>query len=255
MREPSTEKPVGAGLPPMLRERLAAGRWLRTAHGGAPYAALSNTAGAIEAAAALGVDVIEVDVRATADGRLVLWHDEDVVVGERHLPIAATPLDTLRALDLGDGVRVLELREVAGLVGDRATLMLDLKEDGLEHGIVEALRDNSFEPVVVCGHYWHSMREIKRQVPETAVSLTLDRSWQDRYGPALIERLDTAAVTVDWRVLDPALAGRCHARGLAVLAWTVDEPELMRRVLALGADGLTSNRPDLFAAVDPEQAE
>ncbi len=81
MREPSTEKPVGAGLPSPLRERLAAGRWLRTAHGGAPYAALSNTAGAIEAAAALGVDVIEVDVRATADGRMVLWHDEDVVVG------------------------------------------------------------------------------------------------------------------------------------------------------------------------------
>ena len=46
--------------------------------------------------------------------------------------------------------------------------------------------------------------------------------------------------------------GRCHARGLAVLVWTVDEPELMRRVLALGADGLTSNRPDLFAAVEAE---
>ena len=99
------------------------------------------------------------------------------------------------------------------------------------------------------------MSEIKRQVPETAASLTLDRTWQDRYGPALIERLYTAAITVDWRVLDAALAGRCHARGLAVLAWTVDEPELMRRVLALGVDGLTSNRPDLFAAVETERAE
>jgi glycerophosphoryl diester phosphodiesterase len=130
--------------------------------------------------------------------------------------------------------------------------MLDLKEDGLERGIVEALRGSPFEPVVVCGHYWGSMREIERQVPGTAVSLTLDRKWQDLYGPALIERLDSAAVTVDWRVLDPALVARCHARGLAVLAWTVDEPALMRRVLALGVDGLTSNRPDLFAAVEAE---
>jgi len=49
---------------------------------------------------------------------------------------------------------------------------------------------------------------------------------------------------------DPAFVARCHARGLAVLAWTVDDLSLMRRLLAMGVDGLTSNHPDLFARVE-----
>ena len=162
-------------------------------------------------------------------------------------------LADLRALDLGGGERVLELHEVADVVGGRVAIMLDLKVDGLERRIVAALRRHAFGPVVVCGHYWESMREIKRQVPEASISLTLDRTWQDRYGPQIVEHINTDAVTVDWRILDPALVARFHARGLPVLAWTVDDPALMRQVLALGVDGLTSNRPDLFDAVAAEQ--
>ena len=251
MRESSTGLPVGGGLPPVLRERLAAGHWLRTAHGGAPHAAPSNTRGAIEAAVALGVDMVEVDVQKSADGRLVLWHDHEVTLDGRKLPVAAVPLATLRELDLGGGARVLELHEALELVRGRTALLLDLKVDVLGRDVAAAVQRHRFEPAVVCGHFWESLREIKRQVPEAGVSLTLDRSWQDRYGLAIVERIDTDAVTVDWRILDRALVARFHARGLAVLAWTLDEPALMRQVLALGVDGLTSNRPDLFAAIAP----
>ena len=83
-----------------------------------------------------------------------------------------------------------------------------------------------------------------------SVSLTLDHAWRRRYGDDGIERIDTDAVTVDWRILDLALVERCHARGLAVLAWTVDDLPLMRQLLAMGVDGLTSNRPDRFAQVE-----
>src|SRR3712207_9440284 len=103
MREPSTEQPVGAGLPPRLRERLAAGRWLRTAHGGAPYAALSNNAGAIEAPPGLRGGVLQGRVRPTADGRLGLWHRRGGGVGGRALCVPITPLGPFLAPGLRGG--------------------------------------------------------------------------------------------------------------------------------------------------------
>ncbi|HEX5506597.1 MAG TPA: glycerophosphodiester phosphodiesterase [Thermomicrobiales bacterium] len=241
---------VGRGLPAPLAERLAAGHWLRTAHRGAPTVAPGNSRAAIVAAAALGVDMVEVDVHATADGALALWHDDDLPAGDARLPLAATTLAELQRVDLGRGERLITLADAMAAVRGRAALLVDLKADGLAEPIVATARRLDFGPVVVCGGYWGSLCDVKRLAPEIGTSLTLERHWRAWHGDDAIERADTDALTVDARLLgEPGLLDRCHARGLAVLAWTVDRPEDMRRLLALGVDGLTSNRPDRFAAL------
>ncbi|HET8626035.1 MAG TPA: glycerophosphodiester phosphodiesterase [Thermomicrobiales bacterium] len=249
-REGSTYPPPGRGLPAPLADRLAAGHWLRTAHRGAPTVAPGNSRAAIAAAAALGVDLVEVDVHATADGQLALWHDDEVPAGRARLRIAATPLAELQRVEVGQGERVITLADAMEAVRGRAALLVDLKADGLAEPIVATARRLDFGPVVVCGGYWESLRDVKRLAPEIGTSLTLDRDWRARYGDDAIERAGTDALTVDARILrEPGLLARCHARGLAVLAWTVDRPADMRALLALGVDGLTSNRPDLFATL------
>lgn len=240
---------IGQGLPASLARRLAGGGWLRTAHRGAPYHAPGNSRRALAAAAELGVDLVEVDVHATADGHLVLWHDDAVPAEEGDLPIAASPLAMLRRVDLGQGERISTLAEGMDVVRGRAALLIDLKAAHLASRIVATARHVAFGPVVVCGHYWESLREVKRLAPDFGVSLTLDRRWQQRYGRDGLAAIDTDAVTTDWRILTPTLIAHFHARGLAVLAWTVDEPARMRQLLALGVDGLTSNRPDLLVAL------
>lgn len=238
-------------LPSPLNERLAAGHWLRTAHRGAPTVAPGNSLRAIQAAVEIGVDMVEVDVHRTADGHLVLWHDDAVPDGKKHIPIASAHLAALQAVDVGQGERVIELASGLEAVRSHAALLIDLKADGLAAQIVETVRACAAGPVVVCGHYWESLGEIKRRAPEIGTSLTLDRSWRRRFGSDVIERIDTDAVTVDLRIVDATFVARCHAHGLAVLAWTVDDLALMRRLLALGVNGLTSNRPDLFGALVP----
>jgi len=241
--------PVGSGLPVALRERLVAGEWLRTAHRGATVGAPGNSRRAIVAATNLGVDMVEVDVHRTGDGHLVLWHDDVVVINGARVPIATATMAALQAVDIGHEERIIGLADGLDAVRGHAALFIDLKADGLAEQIVEIVRGCDAGPVAVCGRYWDSLREIKRRAPEIGTSLTLGHTWQQQHGDDVIERIDTDAVTVDWRIADPAFVARCHARGLAVLVWTVDDLSLMRRLLAMDVDGLTSNRPDLFAQV------
>ena len=133
-------KPVGQGLPEPLARRLAAGRWLRTAHGGASYVAPDNSRAAIAAAVDLGVDMVEVDARLTADGQLALWHDDEVRAGGVALSIAASPLAALQRLDMGRGERIITLDDAMEVVRGRTALLIDLQADGLARPIVEAVK-------------------------------------------------------------------------------------------------------------------
>ena len=232
-----------------LRERLAGGGWLRTAHRGAPTVAPGNSRRAIVAATNLGVDMVEVDVHRTADNCLVLWHDDVLVINGARIPVATATMAALQAVDIGQGERIISLADGLAAMRGRAALLIDLKADSLAEQIVATVRACGEQPVMVCGCFWESLREITRHAPEIGTSLTLGYNWREQYGDDAIERIDTGAVTVDWRILDPAFVARCHARGLAVLAWTMDDLSLMRRLLTMGVDGLTSNRPDRFAQV------
>lgn len=243
----------GHGLPAPLRDRIANGGWIGTAHGGLIAAGPANSLTAIWAAVALDVDMVEVDIHRTADGHLALWHDATFPIGDAHIPIADATLATLQSIDIAPGEQIITLAGALDAVRGHAALLIDLKADGLAAPIVDVVQAREPQPVAVCGHYWGTLREIKRRAPTIGTSLTLDRRWRDLHGEGVIERIDTDAVTVDWRILDPVFLARCHAQGLGVLAWTVDDLELMRRLLTLGVNGLTSNRADLFAHINADR--
>src|SRR5262249_39287346 len=151
-------------------DRLVAGGWLRTAHRGMPRVAPGNSPKSIAAAAALGVDLIEVDLHQTADGHLVLWHDDDIAAPGGNLAIARTTLAKLRNVDLGGGERIAGLAEAMELARGRAGLMIDLKAGGLAHALVATARRLNFGPIVACGHYWGSLRGIKALDPAIGVA-------------------------------------------------------------------------------------
>jgi len=240
---------IGSGLPSPLAERIAAGAWLRTAHRGAPTLAPGNSRRAIEAAIALDIDMVEVDVHRTADGHLVLWHDPDLSNGAGDIHIASATLAEVQAVDIGAGEHIVTLRDGLHIVRGRAMLFIDLKADDLAEPIVAVVEQQGNPPLMVCGRYWQTLRDIKRLRPAIGTSLTLPLQWQEMYGADTIEQTNTDAVTVDARAVTPELIARCHTRNIAVLAWTIDDLPQMRSLLAAGVDGITSNRPDRFAAV------
>jgi glycerophosphoryl diester phosphodiesterase len=62
-------------------------------------------------------------------------------------------------------------------------------------------------------------------------------------------RNGATGLAVGYPLVRPALLEVCRAEGFFVFAWTVDDPDVMRRLAALGVDGITTNRPDHLASI------
>jgi glycerophosphoryl diester phosphodiesterase len=237
--------------------------WWRIAHRGASGSAPEHTRPAFERALALGVDMIELDVQCTRDGELVVIHDRDLDrTTSGHGPVRACELATLRVLDAGRwfaprfaGERILTLAEVLELVGTRARLNVEIKAPAQdwERAAVRLLDDlrqaAALEKTVIsCFDVW-ALACCRWLSPDARLGLL----WQ---GPSLegawpaARTLRAWSIHPHWALASADMIATAHAVGLRVLAWTVNDVQVMRDLIARGVDGIISDFPERFAAVD-----
>jgi len=117
---------------------------------------------------------------------------------------------------------------------------------------------------------WRTLQVVQKEAPEIAtVYLTAQRDWADNVGAGQaqpspwtagfryadhgsVPKLIKAAGGRIWSCyhgdLDAAKVAEAHALGISVLAWTVNEPGLIARILDLGVDGIVTDRPDRVRA-------
>jgi glycerophosphoryl diester phosphodiesterase len=226
---------------------LRAGRVLRIGHRGAAALAPENTLASIEAAIDLGVDLVEIDVV-----------EEQEQLRVAHETASLTPENPV-------------LEDALALIADRETgVLLDLKSTGIERDVVGLLRGHGLvDRSVVASFHAGSLRAVKDADPTltTGFSYPFDRARLStrravqpfvRPGlaalrlalPARIGRMLSRAwadvALLHWSLVSNAVVRRCHARGAAVLAWTVEDEAALRRVLAAGVDGVIANDPRLL---------
>src|SRR5438270_12984091 len=111
-------------------------RFEKVAHRGAPRERVENTLPGFLLALERGADAVELDVHVPSDHVVVVHHD-DVVQGQR---IAPSSWETLSRVDLGRGARIPRLDEVLKTIGDRATVYVELKGQGIEDAVIEVAR-------------------------------------------------------------------------------------------------------------------
>ncbi len=238
-------------LPQALENALRERGHLRVAHRGAPSFGMDNTDHCIAASLEYQPDLIEVDAHYTSDGAVILWHDDALEFGGRKLQIARSSLAELRAVRFEDGSTLLTLEAAMELVGDRAGLMVDLKVPGLETGILNAKQRTNFKTLTVCGGYWNTLRAIKSSDPNIGVSFT-PGPLETIFGGRLVHAPFWDALTVNWRAVTPNFLEQSHARGVRVIAWTVDDADRMRTLLEMGVDGLTTNRIETLSTLETQ---
>ncbi len=264
------------GRPP--RAYLRHERPLFFAHRGGALLAPENTIEAFERGLRLGADALEMDIQTTREGEIVVIHDPTL---ERTTNgaglVSALALEELQRLDAGyhfspdggatypfrgAGVRVPTLRAV--LERFPATrLNIDLKQSGpareerlwaliQEHDACDRVlvaSGDEHEPIVrfrqlTGGRVATSASE--REI-RTFILAALGRvAWALRPAYDALQVPETHGRT---RVVSPVMVAAAHRAGLAVHVWTVDDRVAMERLLALGVDGLMTDRPDLLAEV------
>jgi glycerophosphoryl diester phosphodiesterase len=210
----------------------------RIGHGGASALAPANTLASFEAAAEIGVDMVEFDVRA--------WRGE--------LVLAHTIFDAL----LGDTVRFGEALDY--LAGPRfvdVDLNVDVKHVGCESRVLDGLRHaDLLDRTLICSQVPAVLDRVRALEPRarTGVSVggriaRLSRRWGDWRTQVLAglaaRRWD--ALMAQHKLIDHELLGEVDARGARLYAWTVNERATIDGLRALGVHGIATADPRLFA--------
>jgi glycerophosphoryl diester phosphodiesterase len=221
----------------------AAAMALVVAHRGASAAhPPGNTLEAFRAAAALGADWVELDVRPTADGALAVHHDAELPDGRTIASLGATELpDWVPRLDAS-------IEACAGM-GVNVEIKADCPPEThavLVGATVELLQALA-EPrrFLVTSFSWELVNRVHALAPDLATGLL---TYDLRSGPdPVTTALDGGHRAVNpWDPLvDVALVERAHAAGVEVNVWTVDDPERILALVAMGVDAVITNVPDV----------
>jgi len=246
-------------------------RPLVIAHRGGAGLWPENTIYAFEHASELGVDVLELDVRATADGQLVVIHDERV---ERTTDgagaVSALALAELKRLDAGfrwtpDGGRTFPLRgrglsvPTLAEVFERfpqARFNIEPKQQtpSVVAPLCRLLRERAMtNSVIVASFRAAVLDEFRAACPEVATSASTAEATRflalyktglgDSYSPPM-SALQVPEYAGGVQVLTGGFVAAAHRRGLEVHAWTINDAGDMRRLLGLGVDGIITDYPD-----------
>jgi glycerophosphoryl diester phosphodiesterase len=210
----------------------------RIGHGGASALVRGNTLASFDAAAEIGVDMVEFDVRAGRDG-LVLAHT------------------VLHARRPGN-VRFADA--LAHLAGPRFTdirLNVDLKHVGCEAAVVEGLRHAGLlERTLICSQVAEVLDRVRAHEPRARTGISVggrvarrSRRWQDWRAQVLAglanRRWD--ALMAQHRLIDVDLLAEVGARGALLYAWTVNERPRIEDLRGMGIHGIATADPRLFA--------
>ena len=235
------------------------------AHRGGGGLAPENTLAACHAALRLGVDAVEVDVRLTADGVPVLLHDATLDrTTNGHGPLAAQTAAAAARLDATchfHRARLTpepppRLEDALALLRGRAAAHVELKGEprvapALVAAVVRVVRDLEMaQTTVLLSFDWLALQHADALAPELATG-ALATAWP-KGSPAALPRL--AAAGVAWLGLrhgavTPARAALARAAELRLGVWTVNRTPSLRRVLRLGVEAITTDRPDRLLAL------
>lgn len=212
---------------------------LALAHRGDWSGAPENTLAAFAAAERAGADLIELDIRLTADGELAVVHDPtfERVWG---LPraVAETSLADVRALRSGEH-RVPTLAEALAAVS--AGVMVDYTAADVVEPALESIRAaGALDRCLFSGGNVGGHRRIRELEPDARIALTWTR---EELPPAqLLDDLQIEFFNPPYQLVEPGVVDAMHERGIKVSTWTVDDPAEMRRVIDAGVDAVITNR-------------
>jgi glycerophosphoryl diester phosphodiesterase len=209
-----------------------------------------NTLISFASAERIGVDEIELDVRTTRDGELVILHDHTVRrTAAAQTPFLDVPLeqltfDQVRTVDLGAGQRIPTFAET--LETTSVLLQVEIKAPGAARPLARYLRDRpaedrdrclitSFDPLSLADfrdEWVGGARGLALHIPD------VHENWRDH-----ADRLEVSTVYIPVPQLTSALVEELHGSGRRVAASLIEGPGDVRKIVEVDVDATASNSP------------
>jgi glycerophosphoryl diester phosphodiesterase len=209
------------------------------AHRGDPLGACENTPAAFASAVAFGVDMVELDLRRTRDGEIVVLHDQSLLrLWGRDISVG--DLGWAEVAQLGaNGVRIPLLREVLTAVA--LPLMIDFTRREVVEGALAAVDEaGALERSLFVSGNVAGLSLLRKLSGEARIGLT----WTETGAVpvALLAELRAEYWNPTFGLVSAEAVDTVHETGRRVSTWTVDAPEDMVRVREAGVDAIVSNR-------------
>jgi glycerophosphoryl diester phosphodiesterase len=231
---------------------------LAMAHRGGAIEHLENTLPAFQACVDMGYRYLETDVRLTADGVLVAFHDPTLErVTDRTGRVEHLRWATIAEARIGGREPILRLEDLLGAWPD-IRFNLDIKAAGVLAPLVRLVRRMGVADRICLGSFSDARIAAARRLFGPAVCTSLGPRGVaalrlSSYSPraAGLVRIQAGCAQVPLQLggralVDERFVAAAHGRGLQVHVWTVDDPEECIAMLDLGVDGIMTDRPAML---------
>lgn len=245
----------------MNLDQFYGGRMLVFGHRGARQYAPMNTLPAFELALAQGADGVELDVRLTRDGEMIVMHDDRVDAttdGEGY--VHDLTLEQMKRLDAGAwfnesfrGATVPTLDEVFEAIGKRTRINVEIKgeslrSNGVEAKVADAIRRHDLaSSIIVSSFNPLILRRFRRDMPEVPIGF-LHEPKTGFLTSHLMVGLPHEARNPRHDLIDAKYMAWAKGAGYRVNTWTVNDPARAVDLRNLGVDCVITDAPDVIIA-------
>ena len=218
-------------------------------HRGARGHVAENTLPSIAKALDLGVDGIEIDIFQCASGELVVFHDQtlDKLTNTTGF-IEQLDLDSIQKIEVLGGYTIPTLQEVLDLINGQVILNIELKGTRTAHQTHAILQDyfesGSWQPnqILISSFNWEELQLFYEKNKTIPIAVLTEDDPLDAIPTALA--LEAVAINPNHRTLNEANVKKIKAAGFQLYPWTVNTPEDIQKMYALGVDAIITDYPE-----------
>lgn len=223
-------------------------------HRGASGYLPENTLPAFVKALEMGADGIELDIWPDADGLPMVIHDETLSRTTQQ----SGKVTAMRAADLVP-LGIPTYQHALDIAPGKITIFTELKgacEEATGALIEKAVASGTwrYEQLPVIGFDHEQLRRMKALYPHILIGATFSRKMLENipsahhadHMVAQAQSIGASAINPDYRLVTSKLVEKAHATGLKVNVWTVNRPDDMEAMLALGVDAIMTDYPDIL---------
>jgi len=217
--------------------------FLKVGHRGAKAYEIENTLESFQKAIELGVNAVELDVRKSKDGKLVISHDDTLKkVYGKDVRISEATLKELKQITED---KIVTLKEALEFIGNKVEkILVELKEVGYEKKALDIVKKVKLKDrVIIISFHEEALSKIRKLDNKITTGLIYAKH-KDPVDAAL--NLDVQYLVPLYRFTHTKNIEDAHKKNLRVIVWTINTKKEIKEYIAKGVDGIASDKPDLF---------